>query len=120
MTQEIDLVQKEAFNVLKKDMLDLIQKNESSTKLTDNFGLTDEYTEDWFKNRNVPFFKAIYATDTFTEEVKVCLEKSETINELLFHFAMDLKFKDILMSEIRKMAMGPMSGLAGLLMQRMK
>ena len=120
MTQEIDVVQKEAFEVLKKDMLTLIEKNKNSIKLTDTFGLTDEFTDDWFKNRKVPFFEAIHATDTFTEEVKICLERSETINELLFHFAMNLQFKDIILSELRKLMTNPMGGLAGLLMRGMK
>lgn len=101
MTQEIDIVQKEAFEVLKKDMLELLKKNEISDKLDRCLGLPEVFSEDWHENKKVEFFSKLHHVDTFTEELQICLEYSNTFNKFMWHCAMALKFKDKIIGEMK-------------------
>jgi hypothetical protein len=89
-----DIVEKEAYNVLKKSLIEIIDKNEDEGNIFKALGVTDDEYEEYLSEKvNLSHFLKVKEAQSYTEAVKYCLEDSDNFNVFIVRVLQFFRWK---------------------------
>lgn len=90
-----DIVSHEAFNVLKKDLIKILDNHPSSEELSYTFGLPMSTSDYLYSGGNYTTIMDAVSQDKKSEAVKLLLENSGSMKEFIFLMVLAWEVKNI-------------------------